>query len=67
MSELYEIDGCNAICPYCGGSYQVEAEDYTESPVEEECGSCGKTYRRWTEFSVDHWTEAIDEAKDGES
>jgi hypothetical protein len=66
VSDGWEIDSCDAICPYCGASYQVECEDYTETPVDEECGECGKTYRRWTEYSIDHHTETIEAALRGE-
>lgn len=51
-----QSDGCYAICPYCLSKWQVEAEDFNESGVDEECGECGKTYHRVTVFTVDHDT-----------
>ena len=47
-------DDCNSICPYCGYSYQVEGEDYSENRQEIECGECGKSYWLVTNFSVSH-------------
>lgn len=52
-------DSCNAICPYCKASYQVESEDYTEFDTEEECFECGKRYMRCTSFDVTHHTRPI--------
>ena len=45
-------DVCNRICPYCGESYQVESEDYSEDTHEEECDDCGKKYYGHENFSV---------------
>ena len=50
-------DDCNAICPYCGNSYQVEAEDYDEEGGIEKCDNCGKKYFLQTSFSVTHNTQ----------
>lgn len=54
---MYEetMDSCNRICPYCGCSYQVESEDYSEDTREEECEECGKKYHSSDMFSVDHF------------
>lgn len=59
MKETIEIeeqvDGCNAICPYCGYTYQVECEDYRdETGGAETCYKCGKEFWRATEFDVIH-------------
>ena len=56
-SDEYEqtSDSNNAVCPYCGHAYQVEAADYNAMGVEEDCGSCGRTYERHTEFDVTHY------------
>ena len=55
MAEYEEtFDECDRICPYCGGAYQVEAEDYSEDVQEEECEECGKKYYAHDSFSVDH-------------
>jgi hypothetical protein len=54
-----QIDSCNAICPHCLKSYQVECEDYTTSDVEEECFHCEKTYLRCTSFDVMHHTRPL--------
>ena len=51
-------DDLNVICPHCGDEYQAEAEDYSDSEVEEVCCNCGREYLRWTEFSVTHHTKA---------
>lgn len=47
--------GHDAICPYCGSSYQVESEDYDSNGVEEECRKCGRIYERHTEFHTTHY------------
>ena len=53
MSKYEEmLDKCNRICPYCGESYQVESEDYSEDPREEECDECGKKYYGYESFSI---------------
>ena len=49
-----QSDSSDVICPYCGDSYQCEAEDYCESEIEEECDNCGNNYHRVTIFSVTH-------------
>lgn len=49
------VDSCNAICPYCGHSYQVEAENYTQDGEDEECDECHRVYVRHTEFDVTHY------------
>lgn len=54
-----QMDECNVICPYCRHEYQAECEDYTENEVEDECDECGKSFLRWTEFSVTHHTKPI--------
>lgn len=55
MSKFGEqIDGNDSICPYCGDSFQVEAEDYDEDPREIECDSCGKKYWLRQTFEVTH-------------
>ncbi len=54
-----QMDDCNAICPYCLKSYQVDSESYTEFDVEEECDHCGKTYIRCTSFEVMHHTRPL--------
>ena len=51
-----QMDDCNAVCPYCGDSYQVEAESYSEDQAEETCGACGNKYWLVTDFSVSHTT-----------
>ena len=48
-------DSNRAICPYCGHSYQVEAEDYDLDGMDEECESCGGTYERVTQIEVTHY------------
>ena len=35
-------DSTDRVCPYCGNSYQVECEDYSEDERVEECDECGK-------------------------
>lgn len=62
MSEFNEpyqdqIDSSNVICPYCKSEYQPECEDFDERPRDQECSDCGKTYRLYQSFSVDHHTE----------
>ena len=58
MTSKYtdQIDAANMICPYCGDSYQVECEDYSEDLIEEECEECGKKYYSRQNFSVDHYS-----------
>ena len=51
------IDAHNLVCPYCGHSYQVEAEDYSETSHIEKCCECGKKYYARSEFSVDHYAK----------
>lgn len=59
MAELNEPEQTyheeNAICPYCGNAYHVEAEDYDLDGVEEECEQCGGVYERITEIEVTHY------------
>jgi hypothetical protein len=59
MDSKYEeqVDGVDAICPYCGASYQVETENYSEDTREEECEECGKKYWIYQSFSVDTFTK----------
>lgn len=55
MSEFEtRVDSVNAICPYCGDSYQVEDEDYSEEKWVDECQSCGKKYYIHQAFYVDN-------------
>lgn len=54
-----QMDECNAICPHCLESYQVEGEDCTDYEVEEECDHCGKKYLRCTSFEVTHHTRPL--------
>lgn len=57
MSEFEEqADDNNAICPYCGNSYQVESEYYDEDSREEKCDTCGNKYWLSQYFSVTHKT-----------
>ena len=42
----------NRSCPYCRYSYPVEAEDYSEDKIEEECEECGKKF--WTCDIISH-------------
>ena len=58
-----ESDSNLVICPYCGSSYQPEAEEFDEQEREEECGKCGKTYLVYNEFSVTHYTRTAEETK----
>jgi len=57
MRFKYEetVNGCNRICPYCGFSYQVEGEDYSENMREEKCDECGKKFYAQESFTVDHY------------
>ena len=55
----YTSDGSLAICPYCGNSYQVECEDYSEAGREEKCDKCGKIYLYETCFNVTHYCKPI--------
>ena len=50
-----KMDDCNRICPYCGYSYQVESEDYSEDTREEECSECSKKFYSRENFSVTHY------------
>ena len=50
-------DDNDAICPYCGHRYQVEAEDYDEDGRQETCDECGKKYWLHQSFSVTHHTQ----------
>lgn len=56
-----QVDSCYAICPYCG-SQAGDCDEYLEQyPTIQECFSCGKKYRAWAEYSVDYYTEPIEE------
>ena len=44
------------ICPYCGHSHHVEAEDYSENLTEFQCDGCGKSYWLSQTFTVTHDT-----------
>ena len=56
MSQYIEtIDDNNRICPYCGYSYQVEAENYSEDVRVEECDECGKKFYAQDDFTVTHY------------
>jgi hypothetical protein len=55
-----QMDSCNVICPYCGHSYQPEAEDYNSDCRDENCDNCGQTFEVWQEFTVDHITKQKD-------
>ena len=57
-----QVDPNDAICPYCGASYQVESEDYDEFDREEECAECGKTYIMNQYFDVTTHTRPKQEA-----
>lgn len=48
-------DDCRE-CPYCGYTYQVECEDYSEDLREEECSECGKKYWASESTSVTHFS-----------
>ena len=48
-------DDCNVICPYCGNSYQAEAEDFDEDEREETCFSCKRVYLMHDECTVTHY------------
>jgi hypothetical protein len=54
MTYEETMDSTNRICPYCGSSYQVEPEDYSEDARTEECEECGKAYIAYDVFSVYH-------------
>jgi len=58
-----QSDPYNAICPYCGATYQVESENYGEFDREEECFECEKTYIICQTFEVTTHTRALDAAK----
>ena len=47
----------NRSCPYCRYSYPVEAEDYSEDKIEEECEVCQKSFWAYDVISVTHWSE----------
>jgi len=65
MSEYDEtIDSVNRICPYCGGKYQPEGEDFSEDRREEECDYCNKKYWAYDSFTIDHWAEPDCELND---
>ena len=49
-----EYDDCNAVCPYCGDTYQVEGESYSEDDTDITCDECGKRYYLRQDFSVTH-------------
>lgn len=61
MSDQFEpgpqMDDCDIICPYCGKSFQAEAEDADETPKETECSECGKTFIQYASISVDYCTQ----------
>lgn len=55
MSEFDDqIDGTNAICPYCKDEYQPECEDFSEDQREVECEECGQSYYLHQSFDVTH-------------
>jgi hypothetical protein len=56
-----QSDSCDAICPYCGATYQVESEDYSEFDREEECFECEKTYIIYQSFEVTTHTKPKEE------
>jgi hypothetical protein len=56
-----QFDDCNVICPYCKASYQFDGHDYTDTPTEETCYKCEKTYIRWDEASITHYTRPIED------
>ena len=49
-------DSNDAICPYCGNSYQVEIEDYDFDGHAELCDNCGKYYFLESFAEVTHRT-----------
>ena len=51
------MNGDNVECPYCGYTYQPEAENYSEDERPKECDECGKQYRLYQSFSVTHCAE----------
>ena len=61
MSERHntELDECNVICPYCGDSYQAEAEDFSEDEREETCFTCKRVYILRDEATITHHTSTI--------
>jgi hypothetical protein len=54
-----QADDCNVICPYCGDSYQAEAEDYDEREREETCFACKRVYLLHDECSITHCTRPV--------
>ena len=65
MSEYDEqVDSNDSICPYCGGSFQVETEDYSEDTSVVECYDCGKKYYLHQSFEVNHHTRPDCELND---
>ena len=53
-------DECSVICPYCGHKYYPQAEDYCDEETKETCDECRKTFLRWDETTVTHYTRKIE-------
>jgi hypothetical protein len=51
-----QMDKHLVICPYCRCFYRAESPDYNETPRDEACSECGKTYRRYVYRNVYHYT-----------
>lgn len=51
-----QSDSCDAICPYCGESFQVEGEDYGADGEEREveCSGCCRKFYLCETYSITH-------------
>ena len=57
MTEYQQIiNPYSQVCPYCHNSSQVKVEDCSEAPRIDECDQCGKKYRAYEMFSVNHYS-----------
>jgi len=56
-----QFDSCYAICPYCGSAIGDCQDWVSQDPDISECFRCGKKYRVWAEYSVDYYTEPVED------
>lgn len=60
-----QSDSCYMVCPYCGLE-SGDADEYLGGTTEtnsfnEVCYKCGKRYKAWAEYSVDYYTEPLED------
>jgi hypothetical protein len=53
------LSGDNVICPYCGEEQSDSWESVDETPDQQDCQSCEKTFTCWAEREVTYHAAPI--------